>query len=65
LATSPSASSLSDSESKVDEEFFVDDADDALLDRLCRVYNNIHLRETNIDPFRDAETLLYRAQGRM
>jgi hypothetical protein len=54
-----------DSESEVDEEFFADDGDDALLDRLCQVYNNARLKDTRANPFQDAATLLYRAQGRM
>ena len=54
-----------DSGSEVDEEFFDDEADDALLEQLCQVYNNMRLRDTRIDPFQDAATLLYRAQGRM
>jgi hypothetical protein len=55
------------SASDVDEEFFADDEDDALrvLDWLCQVYNNTHPRDSRIDPFQDAATLLYRAQGRM
>lgn len=54
-----------DSESEVDDEFFADDADDALLDRLCQVYNNMRLKNIRINPFQDAATLLYRAQGRL
>ncbi|KAK4158896.1 hypothetical protein QBC43DRAFT_363022 [Cladorrhinum sp. PSN259] len=54
-----------DSESEVDEEFFADDLDEALLDRLCHAYNKMHLRDSRIDPFHEAATLLYRAQGRM
>lgn len=53
-----------DSDSDVDEEFFADDRDDALLDQLCQVYNDRRLKDNSIDPFQDAATLLYRAQGR-
>lgn len=55
-----------DSESEVDEEFFTDDTDDTLIDRLCQVYNKMRPRDTTkTDSFQTAATFLYRTQGRI
>lgn len=54
-----------DSESEADEEFFTDDTDDTLIDRLCQVYNKMRLKDDKMDSFQTAATHLYRAQGRI
>ena len=47
----------------IDEEYFKETEDD--VDQLCEEYDKFNL-DDNIkgDPFRDAATMLYRAQGR-
>ncbi len=50
-------------EVNVDKEFFKETEDD--VDQLCDEYDRLGLDEKiNEDPFHDAATMLYRAQGR-
>jgi len=55
--------SADENESDVDEEFFKEMDKD--ISELCNNYSKkMHIEEEKPDPFRDAATLLYRAQGR-
>jgi hypothetical protein len=54
--------SAGENDSDVDEEFFKEVEKD--ISELCNEYSKMHIGEERPDPFRDAATMLYRAQGR-
>lgn len=54
--------SFHDGCSDVDEVFFREI--DENISELCKKYTQMHISDQSTDPFRDAATLLYRAQGR-